>query len=444
MPFISDNQTLDDLNVPGKYRPGSVFSLFNQVVTAGGERRLEALFCEPLTDYKEINRRAATLKYFVDHHQQFPFTKEEFDGSAEYLESASGSGRFGTTVHLLWKKMTASLLMDKEFQALHDQLLATIRLFNQLAAFIAGIPEGHQEGDFFLRLNEIDFMFQKGPLSWIKKLNGQERLSVSQIANYDHRLRSILFNEIRIILSVVYELDVCIAVGEVARINGFSFANMLPKEQNLLAALDIKHPCLPHAVGNDISLSADRHILFLTGANMAGKSTFMKSLGIAIYLAHIGFPVAAKCFSLSVKDGIYTSINVSDDLGLGHSHFYSEVMRVKKIALEISRPLKLYVIFDELFKGTNVKDAYEATLAITKALTEKSDCFFVISTHITEAGEQLQQVTDRLLFVYFPSLMNGNRPQYTYKLEQGISDDRHGMVIIKKEGILELISGRQA
>jgi DNA mismatch repair protein MutS len=212
----------------------------------------------------------------------------------------------------------------------------------------------------------------------------------------------------------------------------------LPKEKNLLAALNLRHPCLEKAIGNDIAMDEAGNLVFLTGANMAGKSTFMKSFGITIYLAHMGFPVAANEMSFSVKDGLYTSINVPDNLSLGYSHFYAEVLRVKKVAQEIMKPLELVVIFDELFKGTNVKDAYDATLAITSAFAEKQKCFFIISTHITEAGQALQQQSTNLQFLYFPSLLTGHIPVYTYKLQQGISDDRHGMVIIKKEGILEL------
>jgi len=96
------------------------------------------------------------------------------------------------------------------------------------------------------------------------------------------------------------------------------------------------------------------------------------------------------------------------------------------------------VIFDELFKGTNVKDAYDATLAVTAAFSEFRDCLFIISTHIIEAGEVLKQ-QDNLQMLYLPTIMNGNVPQYTYQLQQGISSDRHGMMIIENEGILEML-----
>ena len=190
-------------------------------------------------------------------------------------------------------------------------------------------------------------------------------------------------------------------------------------------------------------LNATEHVIFLTGANMAGKSTFLRSLSIAVYLAHMGFPVAAKRMEFVVLDGIYTTINLPDNLGMGASHFYAEVLRVKKIATELGAGKSLLVIFDELFRGTNVKDAHEATVAITGAFTKKKNSLFVISSHIVEAGEDLKQYPGAA-FLYLPTRMNGHTPEYTYTLERGITDDRHGMIIIRNEGIPDILkNGRK-
>jgi len=140
----------------------------------------------------------------------------------------------------------------------------------------------------------------------------------------------------------------------------------------------------------------------------------------------------------SIKDGIYSSINVPDNLDMGLSHFYAEVLRVKKVAEEVSKEKDLVIIFDELFKGTNVKDAYDATLAVTAAFSEYRNCLFIVSTHIIEAGEVLKQQSN-IQMLYLPTVMNGNIPVYTYQLQPGISSDRHGMMIIENEGILEML-----
>jgi len=161
-----------------------------------------------------------------------------------------------------------------------------------------------------------------------------------------------------------------------------------------------------------------------------------------MYLAHMGFPVAAREMEFSVLDGIYTTINLSDNLSIGASHFYAEVLRIKKIAKELSAGKNIFVIFDELFRGTNVKDAYEATIAITTAFAKKRNSVFVISTHIIEAGEVLKEHAN-ISFKYLPTRMKGTTPEYTYTLESGITDDRHGMIIINNEGILELLKKKR-
>jgi DNA mismatch repair ATPase MutS len=224
----------------------------------------------------------------------------------------------------------------------------------------------------------------------------------------------------------------------VARVKGFTYAKALGPEKNTLSVTGLCHPCINGAVGNAITMHEHSNVVFLTGANMAGKSTLMKSIGIAMYLAHMGFPVAASHMLFSAREGLYSSINVADNISLGYSHFYAEVVRVKQAAEATASGKRLLLMFDELFKGTNVKDAYDGTLAVTAAFSEYTDCLFVVSTHIIEVGEALKNRAN-IQFAFLPTVMDGNHPRYTYKLQGGITEDRQGMIIIRNEGILELI-----
>lgn len=145
-----------------------------------------------------------------------------------------------------------------------------------------------------------------------------------------------------------------------------------------------------------------------------------------MYVSHLGFPVAAAKMEFAVRDGIYTTINLADDLNAGNSHFYAEVLRVKKVAKELGADKNLFVIFDELFGGTNVKDAYEGTVSITAAFAEKHNCMFVISTHIIEAGEILKATCRNINFVYLPTTMEGNTPP------SSITNRRQTIFIVQK------------
>jgi DNA mismatch repair ATPase MutS len=93
-----------------------------------------------------------------------------------------------------------------------------------------------------------------------------------------------------------------------------------------------------------------------------------------------------------------------------------------------------------LFKGTNVKDAYDGTLAVTEAFAGYSTCLFIVSTHIIEVGEVLKTLPN-VQCAFMPTVMDGVHPRYTYQLQGGITEDRQGMMIIQNEGILELIEG---
>ena len=157
-----------------------------------------------------------------------------------------------------------------------------------------------------------------------------------------------------------------------------------------------------------------------------------------VYLSHLGFPVPAKRLKTSVFDGLFTTINLADNLNLGYSHFYSEVHRVKDIVSKINSERNLFVIFDELFRGTNVKDAYDTSLMIISALAKIKGNLFFISTHILEVAENLEN-KDSILFNCFESELIDQTPVYNFKLKDGVSKERIGMIIIKHENIMGIL-----
>ena len=268
---------------------------------------------------------------------------------------------------------------------------------------------------------------------------GKEKLSLEEAAFFDSLLRYDNHGKVRQLLDYIYHLDVYISVARVAHERNFSRAEVLPAEENVMELKGAFHPMLKSPVANDLTISAENNIIFLTGANMAGKSTFMKTFGIAVFLAHVGFPVPAQSMRFSVRDGLFTTINLPDNLNQGFSHFYAEVRRLKRCAQSVNKWPNLVIIFDELFRGTNVKDAYDATVAVTEAFSHKKSSIFMISTHIIEAGEELKQLCRNIEYIYLPTVMEGSVPKYTYRLEKGITADRHGMIIIRNEGILDIL-----
>src|SRR5207249_264088 len=99
-------------------------------------------------------------------------------------------------------------------------------------------------------------------------------------------------------------------------------------------------------VAYDITLDHENNFLFLTGANMAGKSTFIKSVGAAVFLAHVGMGVPAKKMQLTLFDGLLSNINVVDNISKGESYFYNEVQRIKNTILKINDGRKWLILID--------------------------------------------------------------------------------------------------
>ena len=327
---------------------------------------------------------------------------------------------------------------------IYGGIVDTVELLRVCVEFNALLDKGDGDSVYNRVIRETRGIVENKLLRPLLGKRGNGGFSMSEVARYEYLLRRVCRKELRRLLEIIYYTDVYVAVATVAKKMRFVRAVAYGKEEGV-NRIDVKgfsHPLMVGAVGNSIRIDHERNVSFLTGANMAGKSTLMKAFGVAVYLAHIGFPVAAEVMEFSVQDGLYSSINVSDHLNLGYSHFYAEVARVKRVAEEVCAGKNLVIIFDELFKGTNVKDAYDATVAVITAFGSSRNCSYMVSTHITEAGFTLAEKSEHFRFVCLPTVMKGKIPTYTYRLEEGISNDRLGMMIVENERVVEIITGK--
>ncbi|MNJ95540.1 DNA mismatch repair protein MutS [compost metagenome] len=440
--FLADKQTIEDLNLQGKFKQQSVYSLFNHLQTRGGEKALEGMFARPLNTPTQINQRSSIFAFFQQHRVIFPVIRSQVESMEDYFSGGAGAALPAVAWGIFTKKFKQALFHNAELLQLQAGQSVTIEVLQAFRDFFkelsgkAGVEVYQKDLDAALKVLQDDRL--QG------LLNAAERqVSLMQLIKNDYVIRHAMISQMEILLKLIYELDVFVGVAAVAAEQEFVYAKALPATQMLLDMEGFRHPGLRKGVSNNLHLTKERNMLFLTGANMAGKSTFMKSMGIAVYLAHMGFPVAAKRMEFSVKEGLFSSINVSDNLDMGYSHFYAEVLRTKTVAQAVSESQDLYVLFDELFKGTNVKDAYDATLAVTRAFAENRNSFFVVSTHIIEVGEALGKVSGNVQFSYLPTVMKDGVPTYPYTLTSGITTDRQGMIIIENENIVDIIKAEQ-
>ncbi len=445
MAFKADSQTINDLNLIGDNKGNDIYSLFNRTRTRGGAAILKDMFLYPLSRADEINSRVNSIKYFRSKGFLFPFRNDLFDTIDFYLGNIDDRTRLSVHQDNLQRRFNNVIGSDTDYRQIKKGVTSTLEFLSEMRSFISKIESDLSTlslpDSFHKDLQAITALFSRPEMFFVNSLTDKQIKSVSysRVAEYDQLFRFTFRKDILKLLYYAYELDVYIAVADASKDLNFSFAQINEDDSNLIELKGVYHPLVPKAIPNDITITEENNMVFLTGANMAGKSTFMKTFSIAVYLAHIGFPVPARSMRFSVQDGMFTTINLSDNLNLGFSHFYAEVLRVKRVAESVKGNDRLIVVFDELFRGTNVKDAYDATVAVANAFAGKRKSTFIISTHIIEAGEELKKLRDNIKFLYLPTEMDGTRPVYTYRLREGITNDRHGMLIIQNENILDIL-----
>jgi len=181
-------------------------------------------------------------------------------------------------------------------------------------------------------------------------------------------------------------------------------------------------------------------VLFLTGPNMAGKTTYLRAFAAALYLAHLGMGVPATRFRFVPAQRLFTSISLADDLRDGVSYFRAEALRIKAVARGIADGYRVVALMDEPFKGTNVKDALDASLAVLERFATREDCLFMFSSHLIELRGRLNAAE----FVdcrNFEADESEGRLRFDYRLQPGVSGQRLGMRVLHEEGIFELLDG---
>ena len=240
------------------------------------------------------------------------------------------------------------------------------------------------------------------------------------------------------LLNLYSQLDAWYGMAMAVKEFGLHFPKLVESDQPFLKAKGLYHLQLQHPIGYDITLDEQSNFLFLTGANMAGKSTLIKAVGTAVFLAHVGMGVPAISMQLSLFDGLLSNINVMDNLLKGESYFYNEVLRIKSTILKISDGRKWLILIDELFKGTNVEDAMKCSTTVIEGLLKIKNAHFILSTHLYEIGDQLKKYPN-IRFNYFETIVKEDQLFFNYQLKEGISSDRLGYLILKNEGVVAML-----
>ena len=202
-----------------------------------------------------------------------------------------------------------------------------------------------------------------------------------------------------------------------------------------LITVDMKHPLMQDedCVGNEFSIPNRPHFKVITGANMAGKSTFLRSLGTNMLLAMMGAPVSAKSFKLNPIE-IISSIRTKDSLAKNESYFYAEIKRLEVIINRLKKGERLFVFLDEILKGTNSKDKEQGSKALLKQLVELK-AVGVIATHDLNLGVISQGFKDHVDNICFEVEIHDGGLHFDYKIRSGIAQNLSATYLMKQMGI---------
>ncbi|GGB06169.1 MutS-related protein [Puia dinghuensis] len=282
------------------------------------------------------------------------------------------------------------------------------------------------------RLLDQDILHQ------LRKIESGTKLNPVQVIYFGHYIRHSFKTAMVSLIDIYNRLDAWYSMATAIERYQLSFPVFLEQEDPFLEAEQLYHLLLPHPVAYDVKLDRNANFIFLTGANMAGKSTFIRSVGVVVFLAHLGMGVPARSMQLTLFDGILSNINVVDNISKGESFFFNEVQRIRNTLQKIGTQKKWLVLIDELFKGTNMQDAMKCSSTVIKGLIRIHRSLFILSTHLYEIGEELK-VYPNILFSYFETTVKDDQLQFSYQLKPGISNDRIGYLILKREKVVEML-----
>lgn len=201
-----------------------------------------------------------------------------------------------------------------------------------------------------------------------------------------------------------------------------------------LAGERMGHPLITEGrVSNDLVIKEPATIMLVTGSNMSGKSTFLRTAGINLVLAYSGAAVCARHFECSLMK-IYTCMRVSDNLEHNTSSFYAELLRIRMIVEAVKGKQQVFFLLDEIFKGTNSVDRHTGAQLLISQLA-KFGAVGLVSTHDLELAQMEAESGGRIKNLHFREHYVNDKITFDYKLHHGVSTTRNAMYLIKLAGI---------
>ena len=478
-PFCSD------LDIFGQ---NSLFQMINTTRTKKARKRLGELLSlkklptkeEVLLKQEAIKELGEKVEWRQDLYIDSTFKKnkgEDFDSLIKWCTEASKGG----IIKLVIASIFIAITMIGVFLVLTDKIQFSILILDLMVNFVAVKVLTKDKDDAINLFHSIkynvkaytniltlieDEKFQSDYLIKLQKdLNTNSNIScknemkkLSSLLNwigdssanaYFFLLNVFVFADVFIIhnlnkwknqngdkvekwLDIMAEFDALSSISNLSFDNeNYTYATISEKME--VYGNDIAHPLIgERAVANTYELSKPKQITLITGSNMSGKSTFLRTVGINIILAYIGAPSNAKNFKCGIMN-VYTCMRTKDNLEESISSFYAEILRIKLIMEACKKGEKIFFLLDEIFKGTNSRDRHTGATVLIKQLI---DCGVIglLSTHDLELCD-LENEMKEVENYNFREYYEDNKIKFDYKLRKGKSTTQNAVYLMKLAGI---------
>ena len=434
----ADKTTLTDLSFFNIDEEQTVFHYLNFTRTAGGKEWLRYFLSNPFDNVKAISETQQIIKKIIPVQKQWANTLVT-NGTVMVIEKFYETA-FEEVPHnpTVLNSFYYSVFNAPDFSLIRYSIKHFSDFFIGLKQITALLKSNDNPVLLQTILEQMRMRLNKPGLPELLQTDPGKELSKQQLLKLGHFLKRRYKQEAVELIEIYSKLDAYYSMACACDKYQLCFPLFTETEKPEIKAKQLFHPLLPTPVAYDVELNRQQNFLFLTGANMGGKSTFIKAIGVSVYLAHTGMGVPAQQMELSLFDGLLSNINVMDNIVQGESYFFNEVQRIRKTVEKIYGGKKWLILIDELFKGTNVEDAMKCSSTVIEGLIKIKDSLFILSTHLYEIGEGLKKYPN-IQFKYFETAVTNGQLYFSYQLKDGISNDRLGYLILKREGVVDML-----
>lgn len=476
-----------DLDLFGE---GSLFQYLNRTVTIDGEKVLAKTLSHPTIEKNEIKERQKAVNELAQHpgwRLHFRATGLMFEESKELnheirlwsektliLEKFALIGKLlwiaplltlvaaipavsGISNCFLWIAISIQWILLVAFRkqvsfyfryfgrksALLEKYMALLELIGKtnfeaekLTGLQKMVVQPKSAGKVFLELKK-----------WVDRFEYRQNIIVAFLLNsfllWDIRCMFHLWSwhqkhhrEIAGWLDIIAEFDALVSLSGFAGNHPDFVYPGVADDDFYFRAEQLGHPLLPETkrVGNDFAVTGWSNAVIVTGANMAGKSTFLRTVGINLILAQTGLPVCAKSMVFTPVQ-LFTHMRTTDSLQKEESYFFAELKRIKRLLDILEQRTPVFVILDEMLKGTNSVDKLNGSKELIKKLLQLP-AVSLIATHDLKLSELEYDFQNRVANLCFEIRIENNEMIFDYKLSPGVTQTMNATFLMRKMGII--------